>query len=411
MSTERQYKVLIADKIASSVVDRLALLVAEVRNEPSLQGDNLTAAMADADILVVRSTKVTLSALQAAKNMSLVVRAGAGVNTIDVAAASALGIQVANCPGVNAAAVAELTIGLLIAADRRIVDACCDLRSGHWRKSEYGDGHGLKGRTLGLLGFGAIGKAVAEAAKGLGMRVLVWSRSMTDDLAESYEVDRAVDSIELAASSDAVSVHVAYTPETKHLVNQPFLCAMREGAILINTSRGELVDTAALREAIDVKKLRVGIDVFEGEPEGGVATFDQQELVTRLTATPHIGASTAQTSEAIGSEVVRIVDQFVQTGRAPGAVNLSARSPATYRLIVRHYNRVGVLASVLDALRTENVNVEEMENTIFEGGQAAVCCLRLDDQPSSRSRASGRAAGPRRVGCESAGRGPPRPWR
>jgi D-3-phosphoglycerate dehydrogenase len=383
MTANRHYTVLIADKLASSVVDRLSALVAEVRNEPNLSADDLRGALKGVDILIVRSTKVTFAALEAADTLSLIIRAGAGVNTIDVAAASARGIQVANCPGVNAAAVAELAIGLLIAADRRIVDACADLRQGRWRKAAYGSGYGLKGRTLGLLGYGSIGKAVGAAAQGLGMRVMAWSRSLTDAAAESYGIDRAVDPIELAASSDAVSIHIAYVPETRHLVNQQFLSAMRDGSILINTSRGEIVDTAALREALDVKKLRVAADVFEHEPEGGEADFKDIELASRITATPHIGASTAQTSEAIGAEVVRIVEQFVHSGRSPGTVNICAKSPATFSLVVRHYNRVGVLASVLDALRAENINVEEMENTIFEGGKAALCCLRLDDRPSS----------------------------
>ncbi len=314
MPADRRYTVLIADKLASSVVDRLSALVAEVRNEPNLSADDLRTALGDVDVLIVRSTKVTAQALEAADNLSLIIRAGAGVNTIDVNAASARGIQVANCPGVNAAAVAELAIGLLVAADRRIVDACADLRQGRWRKSTYAGGYGLKGRTLGLLGYGSIGKSVAAAAKGLGMRVLAWSRSLNDAAAETYGIDRAVDPIELAASSDAISVHLADVPETRHLVNQQFLSAMRDGAILVNTSRGEIVDTSALREAIDVKKLRVAVDVFENEPEGGEAEFADTELASRITATPHIGASTAQTSEAIGAEVVRMVDQFVQQG-------------------------------------------------------------------------------------------------
>ena len=304
------------------------------------------------------------------------------MNTIDVVTASALGVQVANCPGKNAAAVAELAIGLLIAADRRIVNACTDLRAGKWRKKEYGNSHGLKGRTLGLLGFGAIAKAVAKAALGLEMQVLAWSRSLTDELAEAHGACRASSPEELAARSDAVSVHLAAVPETKHLVGRHFLAAMREGAILINTSRGQLVDTAALREAVETKKLRVGMDVYEHEPEGGENEFADRALAEMVTATPHIGASTAQTSEAIGAEVVRIVRDFVRTGHAPGAVNQSAKSSATYRMVVRHYNRVGVLASVLSALREEHVNVEEMDNTIFEGGAAAICCLHLDDRPS-----------------------------
>ena len=377
--------IVLADKLVATVPTALEQLGAHVTNAPQYTSADLESEIADANILVVRSTKVTRQALESAKELSLVVRAGAGVNTIDVAAASALGIQVANCPGINAAAVAELAVGLLISADRRIVDACSDLRQGKWRKKEYGQSRGLKGRTLGILGFGAIGKAVAQAGKGLGMHPLVWSRSMNDQAAKSHGVERAADPLELAARSDAVSVHLALTPETQHTVNDEFLSAMRDGGILVNTSRGELVDTAALRRAIEIKKLRVGLDVFENEPSGGEATMEDTGLAAILTGTPHIGASTDQTSEAIGAEVVNIVRDFLDTGRAQSAVNLSASSESGNTLVVRHYNRVGVLASVLDALRLENINVEQMQNTIFRDGKAALCSLGLDRRPTEET--------------------------
>lgn len=384
MDSTRQVKILLADKLVDSVPAILVEDGFEVRNEPHLSSQDLEVSLTEIDIVVVRSTRITAEALKASSQLSLVIRAGAGVNTIDVATASALGVQVANCPGKNAAAVAELTIGLLVAADRRVVSACCDLRSGKWRKKEYGKSHGLKGRTLGLLGFGAIAQAVAKAALGLEMNVLAWSRSLTDEFAQSRGVERVSNPEEIAARSDAVSIHLAAAPETRHLVDAEFLAAMRESSILINTSRGELVDTSALRNAIETKKLRVGLDVYENEPAGGENDFTDQTLVEMVTGTPHIGASTAQTSEAIGAEVVRIVRAFVNTGHAPGAVNLGAKSAAHYQMVVRHYNRVGVLANVLSALREEDVNVEEMDNTIFEGGASAICCLRLDDRPSEK---------------------------
>ncbi len=162
-----------------------------------------------------------------------------------------------------------------------------------------------------------------------------------------------------------------------------FLDALRPGAILVNTSRGPLVDTAALRAAIAAKGLRVGLDVFEDEPSGAEADWTDTELASRVTCTPHIGASTDQASEAVAAEVVRIVDLFIRTGHPAGTVNLCAHSPAKFRLVVRHLNRVGVLAFVLDALREEGINVEEMENTIFAGAVAACCSMLLDQSPSS----------------------------
>jgi D-3-phosphoglycerate dehydrogenase len=330
--------------------------------------------------------------IEAAPQLSLIIRAGAGVDTIDLAAASARGIYVANCPGRNTPAVAELAIGLVIAADRRIVDATVAMRRGEWRKKEFGKARGLAGRTLGILGFGPIGRATAKRAAGLEMKVVAWSRSLTAELADQSGVAYAATPEALASASDAVSIHLALTPETKQIVGKRFLDAMRPGAILVNTSRGGLVDTQALRTAIAKKGLRVGLDVFDDEPAEGESAWADKNLAELATCTPHIGASTGQASEAIAAEVVRIVEVFLKTGHPAGMVNLCARSPATHRLVVRHYNRVGVLAAVLDGLREEGINVEEMENLIFAGANAACCSMFLDRAPSGELLATLRQA-------------------
>ena len=377
-------KVLIADKLSSETVTALENLKLRVEVQADLTADTLPDALADTSILVVRSTKVTGTAIEAAPQLSLIIRAGAGVDTIDLAAASERGIYVANCPGKNTAAVAELAIGLLVAADRRIVDATVSMRNGAWQKKEFGKARGLAGRTLGILGFGAIGRAMAQRAAGLKMEVVVWSRSLTPEIAEEYGVGFADSPEALASASDAVSIHLASTPETKHLVGKTFLDAMKPGATLVNASRGPLVDTVALRAAIAEKGLRVGLDVFEGEPAGGETKWADKELALLATCTPHIGASTDQAAEAVADEVVRIVKLFIETGHPAGTVNLCDRSPATFRLVVRHLNRVGVLAFILGGLRTEGINVEEMENTIFEGAKAACCSMLLDQTPSDQ---------------------------
>jgi D-3-phosphoglycerate dehydrogenase len=374
--------VLILDKLSANAVRGLEELGLNVEVRTDLDAASLPGAIGLADILIVRSTKVTTATIQAATRLSLIIRAGAGVDTIDMTTASERGIYVANCPGKNTAAVAELAIGLLVAADRRIVDATVALRNGAWRKKEFGKARGLAGRTLGILGFGAIGKAVAERAAGLGMKVVVWSRSLTPEAAEAQGVGYTSSPKELAAVCDAVSIHLALTPETKHIVGPKFLDALRPGAILINTSRGPLVDTSALRAAIAAKGLRVGLDVFENEPVGAEADWTDKELASLVTCTPHIGASTDQATEAVADEVVRIVELFVRTGRPAGTVNLCDRSPAKFRLMIRHLNRVGVLAYVLHSLREEGINVEEMENTIFAGAKAACCSTLLDQRPS-----------------------------
>ncbi len=375
-------KVLIADKLSDQTRKALTGSGLEVEFAPDLTADQLPAQIAGTNVLVVRSTKVTAATIDAADELSLIVRAGAGVNTIDVAAASARGIYVTNCPGMNSDAVAELAIGLLIACDRRIVNATAALRSGSWNKKEFGNARGLKGRTLGILGMGMIGQGVAARARALDMKVLAWSRSLTPERAAAVGVGFAESPLDVARRSDAVSLHLAAAAETKQLVNAEFLAAMPDQAILINTSRGDVIDTAALKDAIALKGLRVGLDVFDNEPSSGTADFEDIELANVVTATPHIGASTDQASEAIAAEVVRIILEFRGTGRPPNAVNMCARTPATHSLVIRHYDRVGVLASILDSLREETINVEEMENTIFDGAQAACCTLQLNQAPS-----------------------------
>jgi D-3-phosphoglycerate dehydrogenase len=374
-------KVLIADKMSSATVKQLDKLGCQVVSNPELSAETLPGAIADFDILIVRSTKVTAQTIEAAKCLSLIIRAGAGVNTIDLEAASKRGIHVTNCPGKNTEAVAELAIGLLLAADRRIPQAGADLQKQAWKKGEYGKARGLKGRTLGVIGLGNIGKAVIARAKALEMNVLAWSRSLTPAAAEELGIGCATSALEVAEKSDAITLHIAYSKDTKYLVNAEFLAKMKPGAILINTSRGEVVDTAALKAAIKEKNLRVALDVFENEPKGSTDTFADTELAQLAICTPHIGASTDQASEAIADESVRIVKSYMETGLPLNVVNVRTKPSTTHGMVVRHYNRVGVLAAVLNVLKGQGINIEEMQNTIFEGGIAATCSLRLDKIP------------------------------
>ena len=376
-------KILIADKLSPKAIEALDKIGAEITSNPDLKAEELSDAIGNANILIVRSTKVYEETIEAGKSLELIIRAGAGVNNIDLEKASSSGVYVANCPGKNSDAVAELTLGHIIACDRRIVDASIDLRSGNWKKKAYQNAAGLKGRTLGIIGLGSIGSALAKLAKGLDMNVIAWSRSLTPDKADKLDLIYCESITEVAANADVVSVHLAMTPDTRHLLNNDFFNKMEDGAIFVNTSRGEIVDTAALRKAIDEKALRVGLDVFENEPGSGVAEFDQTDLAGLITCTPHIAASTNQASEAIADEVVRIVDSLIKTGKPINAVNSRDKTEDGTILMIRHYNRVGVLASVLDALREAGINVEDMENNIFNGSAAAVASLKLDKTPSA----------------------------
>jgi len=378
-------KVLVADKFEKSGLEGLAQAGYEVLYEPDAKDDALTERLAssNAEVLVVRSKKVSRAALQAGR-LALVIRAGAGYNTIDVEAASERGISLANCLGKNSIAVAELAFGLMLALDRRIPDNASDLQRGVWNKKEYSKARGLFGRTLGLIGTGGIGREMIPRARAFGMPVVAWSRSLRPEQAEELEIEWRSSHAEVARDSDIVSVHVALKPETRGLVNAEFFAAMRPGAFFINTSREEVADQTALERAVREKGIRAGLDVFAGEPTGGAGTVDDPIFkVPGVIGTHHIGASTDQAQEAIAAETVRIAREYKDSGRAPNVVNLARKSPATHLLVVRHCDRVGVLAAVFDRLKQAGINVQETENVVFDGAQAAVARIRLDQAPSA----------------------------
>jgi D-3-phosphoglycerate dehydrogenase len=377
--------VLIADKFEQSGRDGLQAIGCEISFQPDLKDEVLVEAIGTKkpDVLVVRGTKVTEQML-AAGPLKLIVRAGAGYNTIDVAAASRRGIYVSNCPGKNSIAVAELAFALVLALDRRIADNVIALRAGQWNKKEFSQARGLFGRTLGLVGVGRIGQEMIPRAKAFGMPVIAWSRSLTEEKAAELGVERKETVLEVARAADVVSVHVALKPDTRMLIGPDFFKQMREGAYFINTSRGEVVDQGALVEAIHTKGMRAGLDVFAIEPTSAVAEFtDPIAKEASVYGTHHIGASTDQAQEAIAAETVRIIQSFKESGQVPNVVNLAQRTPATHRLVVRHRDRPGVLAQVLDAIKAEQINVQEMENIVFEGAEAAVARINLDRAPSS----------------------------
>lgn len=379
-------KVLVADTFEEAGLAALRAAGLEVDHQAGLDPDGLVAAVKslDPDVVVVRGKQVVAPVFTAGRRLKLVVRAGAGYDSIDVAAASGEGVYVSNCPGKNAIAVAELAWGLILACDRRIPDQSADLRAGRWNKKEYSAARGLFGATLGVLGQGAIAAAVIERARGFGMPVVAWSRRLDDERAAALGAVRVGSPIEVAARADVVSIHLAAKPETRRIIDRAFFDAMKPGAIFVNTSRGSLVDEDALCRGIEDKGLRVGLDVFEGEPKSGTGEV-QSPLARdpRVVGTHHVGASTDQAQLAIAMEAVRIIEHFRATGAALHCVNRVVKSPATCLLTVRHRNRPGVLAHVFGVLSEAGINVEEMENVIYDGAQAASARIQLDTPPSA----------------------------
>lgn len=374
-------RILVADEFSRKHLEALRALGLTVDFRPELKADDLPEAAKDVSILVVRSTEVKPAVFEKANALSLVIRAGAGVNTIDVQAASARGVYVANCPGQNAIAVAELTWGLILGLDRRIADNVSSLRDGRWLKKEFSKAQGLYGRTLGLIGTGSIGTAVGERALAFGMRVVAHSRTLTPQKARSLGFDHGESVLAVARDSYVFTVHVPANAQSKNMISRQVLAALPDGAIFINTSRADVVDQDALLDEAKSGRLRVGADVFASEPKGGEAPFDSPlAKLPNVYGTHHIGASTEQAQEAIAEETVRIVDSFLNRGEVPNCVNVAKKTPARFQLIVRHQDRVGVLANVLDQIRQAGINAQEIENTVFEGASAACCKIQLDSE-------------------------------
>ncbi|MCA9294985.1 MAG: hypothetical protein KC983_00680 [Phycisphaerales bacterium] len=377
----RHAVVLIADKFERQGIDALTSFGCVVHNEAGATADDLPELIRthDPDIIIVRSTKIREDALTVPSRLSLIVRAGAGYDNIDVTTASARGIYVANTPGKNAIAVAELTWGLILACDRRIPDQVRDLRNGRWDKKGYGDGMGMYGRTLGIIGLGEIGTEVARRGRAFGMNVIAWSRSLTEDRADELDIGFCTSYFNLAKMSDVISVHVAATPETHHFINADFFHTVKEGSIFVNTSRGTTVEPTALANAIREKKIRVGLDVYAQQPAPTEDTFaDPIVELPHVYGTHHNGASTAQAQQAIATETVRVVTNYLTTGSVLHCVNRALSSTATSLLTVRHLNKPGVLSRIFEVIGKSQINVEEMENIIYDGAKAACARIYLD---------------------------------
>ena len=394
-------KTLIADKFSEGHIARLNQLGCEVTYQPTAKAEELPRLIGTSKILVVRGKQVTAETLQAASQLALVLRAGAGVNTIDVKTASARGVFVSNCPGKNSIAVAELVFALLLAIDRRIPENTAALRAHKWNKKGFSKADGVFGKTLGVIGTGQIGREVISRARAFGLRVIAWSRSLTPERAEQLGVERCDTVDDVFRRSDIVTLHLALKPDTRKLVNAARLALLKPNAILINTARGEVVDQAALRTALQGGKLRVGLDVFDPEPAEAVADFNDPIFdLPNLWGTHHIGASTEQAQEAIADEAIRIIQTFVRTGVVLNCVNLATRTPAKWQLIVRHYDRIGVLAFVMDQVRRSGINIEEVQNVVFEGAAAASCRIQLDAEPGADLLDSIKAGNPDIMGIE-----------
>jgi D-3-phosphoglycerate dehydrogenase len=305
-------KLLFADKYPEAHLEVLRLAGHDCQLRADLTADDLGDALGGVEGLIVRSTEVSAVTLRRADSLRLIIRAGSGTNTIAVDAATSRGIQVSNVPGRNAIAVAELVMGLILSIDRNIPDNVAESRAGRWDKARFSAARGVWGRQLGILGIGSVGLAVATRARAFGMSVTGVAKERSAAAAARIAaagIDLVPDLETLLVWCDVVSLHLPYTGQP--VVDAAFLSSMRPASILINTSRGELVDEKALIAAMDGKGIRAGLDVFRDEPGHAFGPF-HSELASHpnVYATHHIGASTTQAQTAVADEVIAIIEAF-----------------------------------------------------------------------------------------------------
>lgn len=311
-------KILIADKFPDEFLEDFRKLNLDVEYSPKLRENDLVTAAKDKEILVVRSTIVNKAAINSANNLKLIIRAGAGVNNIDIPAATKKGVSVANCPGKNSVAVAELAIGLMVSLDRRIPDNVMDFRNGKWNKTEYSKAEGLKGKTLGVIGVGNIGKEVAKRAIAFDMKVYGYDIVRLEGIQLEY-----VDTInEILPKCDVISLHLPANEKTKGIFNKELFGLMKSNSFLINTSRPSVIDEQAMLDAIKGKNIRVALDVFSDEPEGKTGEVKSKlQDNPNIYITHHIGASTNEAQNAVAEETVRIVNKYLESGVVDNCVN------------------------------------------------------------------------------------------
>jgi len=375
--------VCIADKLPLEAITELESLGMDVSNLPKITANELSNGLEEAQVIIVRSTVVSGDCIKNSPKLSLIVRAGAGVNNIDMRAASDAGIYVANCPGQNSIAVAELAMGLILSLDRYIADNVSSFRDGNWNKAVYSKADGIFGKTLGIIGTGQIGQEVIKRARAFGMPVVAWSRSLTPQKAEKLKVKRTDSISDVAETCDVLSIHLAQNDQTRGIITKDVLAKLKDGAFVINTSRAGVVDEDALFEELSSGRLKAGLDVIGDEPECKQGEFTSRfQKLENAYITHHIGASTKQAQFAVANDAVDIVRGYAKEGYVRNWLNHSKQTDAPWQLVVRHFDKPGVIANVMSELKEAKINAQELTNVIFDGKKTACCTIQLDARPS-----------------------------
>ena len=339
-------KIVIADQLPASAADLLRAEGWTVVERAARPADTLAADLADAEGLIVRSaTRVTAEVLAAAPRLRVVARAGTGVDNVDLEAASARGVLVLNAPGATSVSVAEHACALMLAQTRSVARADAQMKAGVWDKAGL-RGAELRGKTLGVVGFGRIGRELARRAAAFDMSVVAYDPFIAEQVAADLGVE-LVTLDELCAQADFISLHLPSTETTRGLVDRAFLARCRPKVRIINTARGDLVDEAALIEGLASGQVGgAGLDVYRNEPSPDTALTGLPQVV----ATPHIAASTAEAQELVGVDAATSVREFLSTGIVRNAVNYPSVAPEEVKRLQPYVRLAEGLGGILGQL-------------------------------------------------------------
>lgn len=349
-------KILVSDQISEKGLELLSKEM-EVDYLPGLSKEEILQRIVEYDALMVRSgTKVTRDIIEAGTNLKIIGRAGVGVDNIDVEAATERGIVVVNSPGGNTRAAAEHTIALMLALARNIPQAHMMLKQGEWKRSKF-MGMEVYGKTLGVIGFGRIGREVAKRAQGLGMEVIAYDPYISEESAERIGV-QLVDLPTLLQKADIITIHTPLTKETKHLLGEEELKKTKKGAKIINTARGGIVDEIALAKAIEEGIIGgAAIDVFEQEPPPPDHPLLKLEQVI---VTPHLGASTIEAQEYVAVDVAEQIVNFFKGIPPSSPVNLPVLPPEVLSLVQPYIQLMERMGRLLAGIGGKKINKVEI---------------------------------------------------
>ncbi len=357
-------KVLIADDISPTCAEVLRRAGLQAEHRPGIDGAQLVRAVVEAEGIVVRSgTRITEEVIRAAPRLRVIGRAGAGVDNIDVAAATRHGIVVMNAPGENTISAAEHTLSMILALARRIPQADRSVRTGAWERGSL-LGVELFGKTLGILGLGKVGREVAARARAFGMQVIGHDPVLSEELAARLGV--ALVPIEAVYErADIITVHIPLTEETRHLIGREQLARCREGVRIVNVARGGIIDEAALVEALHGGRVAgAALDVFEHEPPTGSPLLSLDSVIL----TPHLGASTQEAQEKVAARIAEQIASYLKDGVVVNAVNTEGIEPRILPVIQPYRDlceRIGRLLSALGRGPFAEVSLE-YSGTVLE---------------------------------------------